>query len=1484
MDELRKHFDEKFSILIPGEQFLVSEVELNIDTNTKSVTFRSNEGIKNDLDFPVKIKFILKDGVSHRIASFYEKAIIIEPRFVYYIPPVLLDKIKVIEIKPIFLQNGALDFHSGIYPIDQVDISTDDNNFTMVYCKIKNFNFIEAKKDLYLEHIAFAVIKKYEIAENEFLDNNIKKRIEWIKSYSKFKGREYESENKKRLDKILCDVTYVLSPVIRFYNSLPRDIVIHKMFPDDIKNNTKKCKGPLKELRDFDVENFIKVYSTTYKKIDLELVSSQDYYVCYRQANFENFEVVKSRNVSISMNDDDLSDIGSSNANSVSVNHSVVNEEDSSKNHQNVFDDIRIKANGDFLSIYEPYLLQEKYAKYLRYRVRVEEIQMNRDKDSYGRRQAFSDKNLSRKNSSISNRKSIRRSKSKKSIDSGEMNNSSTEIKPKEFSYKTEFIIKPFKFKRIMKMLKTYNEYLKRFSTSQPGRNMILNLDPLNPKPEITTFFSTKKNYGVSDILLYTYEFTPNKMLNTHLYCPYLFINSSELDLVLSYKRFTEKPLPNEIKEKGGVSLKKEQMDENEILNRITMFYPEDKKNFKFDICNKSIKQKGPIKILDIASTGKVVEIINKETNFARRHTNIIISRHPSKISESNFIEEFDEDPKNFKKNQVNINQRVLAVEKNDKRIIISMQMEVLNNALRWSKLIFITPAIYIFNTTKRDIYIYHFNKNSKGPNKYEVVRSKKTIKFYYLKKFYEFIKISFEDKLNPDDTKLYSGLIRLIANNEFYVTLGEREKEGIKTLLFIKVYKVYGFLYVVIKHKETITDYPYFIVNNLNRVIKYKQKEFMDEEMLDFFKYSNIKMNIQAQELPGIGNDTTFLTNINQTDYNKSLAVNPYSAADSDNFAELDSPKNVHHFTWDEPFMRNKNNRNILEIIFFGSKFDIDLDDIHEEIKFFDRAKFTGDNNLYLNDKPIKGTLSVKDGINAREFSYALYEYALYISDQQGRQTKFEFHDRDLGFYRKSNGKIVLKKNKEYEVHCISDEETNILAGRIYKSIDKAREFVNSIIIKKFVKNKSIYVEITKKNSVNTYNTRTSNKKFKTLLICNIQNVSISIIQKNYEFMYLWLNDISVALLKSKSKYKKISFRIKDYQIDHYLDNSYYPIVLSPLSDRSLDPIDSKHDYFNIDIEITNLKVSSNFYQVDRVYVILQSMDLRLEYKFIEKLNSFIQSAKRIFSVQVDMGNNKDIKNIINEIDACSYVDEKVVMSYENFLLIKQIMISDMKISFSLKFENIDMFLEKTAFLFLKPLIEELGLKILNMDTAMFTFVPFIRNNIYQSTDEFMNIFSTFYYNQLVSELVKSLGGITSITSLQLVESLNNNILSNMRLEKNSLARINKKSNKIRELYKSGFENISQIVGGLFMLAFKMISVVGRFLAYLTFDETFQQRRSYKLNKSVKSLWGGIVLAIKILIFAYVYTFTQFYFVSARMYGKYKIWGIFLAILIVSN
>ena len=49
------------SILLDGEQFMISEVILNVDKNQKTVVFRSNYGIKNELDFKVKLKFIFKE-------------------------------------------------------------------------------------------------------------------------------------------------------------------------------------------------------------------------------------------------------------------------------------------------------------------------------------------------------------------------------------------------------------------------------------------------------------------------------------------------------------------------------------------------------------------------------------------------------------------------------------------------------------------------------------------------------------------------------------------------------------------------------------------------------------------------------------------------------------------------------------------------------------------------------------------------------------------------------------------------------------------------------------------------------------------------------------------------------------------------------------------------------------------------------------------------------------------------------------------------------------------------------------------------------------------------------------------------------------------------------------------------------------------------------------------------------------------------------
>lgn len=408
------------------------------------------------------------------------------------------------------------------------------------------------------------------------------------------------------------------------------------------------------------------------------------------------------------------------------------------------------------------------------------------------------------------------------------------------------------------------------------------------------------------------------------------------------------------------------------------------------------------------------------------------------------------------------------------------------------------------------------------------------------------------------------------------------------------------------------------------------------------------------------------------------------------------------------------------------------------------------------------------------------LYEFAIFLENFDGGELRFEFFDKDLSFYRKSNGRIVLKKKNEYEIYCVSDEETNLLAGKIYKCIEIARDFVKNIVIKKYVKNRSIYVEVTRKFSLPN---NITNREFKTIFTCNIENVCVSFIQKSYEFMYLWLNELSLAVFKSENIYKIISIRLKDYQVDHYLDANYYPIVLSPLLDQSYE-----HDYHytNVQVELTNLILSEGFYQIDKILVLSSSIDLRLEYKFLEKFNSFIIAAKKIFNQKAIDNNKKTLKEIVTDIDNCNFLEEADIMSYENFLLIKKVIISDIKVCFSLKFENIDMFLEKTAFLILKPLIEELGLRILNMDSAIFSFYPFIKSNIFQSTDEFSNIISTFYYNQMVSELVKSLGGISSITSMQIVEGLNNNILKNIRSDRNSEElKTNRQRyrNKIKEL-----------------------------------------------------------------------------------------------------
>jgi hypothetical protein len=297
----------------------------------------------------------------------------------------------------------------------------------------------------------------------------------------------------------------------------------------------------------------------------------------------------------------------------------------------------------------------------------------------------------------------------------------------------------------------------------------------------------------------------------------------------------------------------------------------------------------------------------------------------------------------------------------------------------------------------------------------------------------------------------------------------------------------------------------------------------------------------------------------------------------------------------------------------------------------------------------------------------------------------------------------------------------------------------------------------------------------------------------------------------------------------------------------------------------------------------------MRLEIKFIEKVIAFIGMVKKIFAPKLPDHYQQSLSDIILDLDKCNFFNEQASISDDTLLILKQIVVPDIKICFSLKFDDINIFLSNSSFFFIKPLIEELGLKILNVDSVMFNFVMFMKKDIYKSTNKFLYLLSTFYLNQFISELVKSLGGISSITSMQIVENLNKNIIGNMRMERNQvkLVRNNKKKNKFVELYESSYENLYIVVGGMFMFAFKISALIGKVLVYLTFDQMYQHRRTNKMNKTIKSLGSGIVISFKLLLFSFLAAFTQFYHVpvslSARMNNKKKTLVVLLSIMIVN-
>ena len=80
----------------------------------------------------------------------------------------------------------------------------------------------------------------------------------------------------------------------------------------------------------------------------------------------------------------------------------------------------------------------------------------------------------------------------------------------------------------------------------------------------------------------------------------------------------------------------------------------------------------------------------------------------------------------------------------------------------------------------------------------------------------------------------------------------------------------------------------------------------------------------------------------------------------------------------------------------------------------------------------------------------------------------------------------------------------------------------------------------------------------------------------------------------------------------------------------------------------------------------------------------------------------------------------------------------------------------------------------------------------------------------------------------------------------------------------------------------FKILSVFGKFLAQMTYDKTFKQKRSYKINKRIKGILDGFLMALRIFMFGMIYTFTQFYFVPLKWHKKNNICKVPIVLTIV--
>ena len=459
-EELKKNFDNKASILLKGEHFLVCEIEIDSKSSRKLVTFRSNEGIKNELDFPVRIKFILKDK-----AKKSDIKIILYPGKYFYIPPSDLENIKEILIKPFMNKNNLIKFGNSIYPYCDLFFhpqifENEDNKFYISHCPIKEIKAYteNAEKIPIHDEIIFVIVKKYQSLENEFLSDQIKDKIDFIKAYRKYNYEQKINNNGEEFDtsKLVSDITYVLTPIMKFYNNLPRSLTITKHIPFDYsekESNENNLSEDMKNI--FDVENYIKEENESLlietRKKEKEIVCIQEQYVTSVECNYENYKINRKKKV----------------FKGYSYNLETT-----------------IKS-GDYMSIYEPFILTEKGESNLHFIISVIGNNINeKDIDEL-----------------ILNEKNDKK-------DYNENNN-------------IVFDLKPFFFNSIIKSFKKSDDNIMSF--------------PRIIKNSTQTLPSKRGNY-----FLYSVEVNENYVLNSYFYCPFLFLNCSDMNLQIRYKDYVK--------------------------------------------------------------------------------------------------------------------------------------------------------------------------------------------------------------------------------------------------------------------------------------------------------------------------------------------------------------------------------------------------------------------------------------------------------------------------------------------------------------------------------------------------------------------------------------------------------------------------------------------------------------------------------------------------------------------------------------------------------------------------------------------------------------------------------------------------------------------------------------------------------------------------------------------------------------------------------